>query len=99
MVCSAELPADVCEGYTNERRVSAALWDVYDTHDDGTDRTAVPFKTIWGSLVKTSGGARMTDVRDAFKRLAAVTPAAERQGLADAFAQAGVPIALRVAGK
>ena len=29
----------------------------------------------------------MTDVRDAFKRLAAVTPANERQGLADAFAQ------------
>lgn len=93
------VPADVCEGYTNEWRVSAALWDLYDTHDDGTDRVAVEFKTIWGALVKTSGGARMTDVRDAFKRIAAVTPASERQGLADAFAQAGVPIALRVAGK
>lgn len=93
------VPADVCEGHTNEWRVGAALWDVYDTHDDGTDRVAVEFKTIWGALVKTNGGARMTDVRDAFKRMAAVTPANERQGLADAFAQAGVPVSVRAATK
>jgi hypothetical protein len=93
------VPADVCEGHTNEWRVGAALWDVYDTHDDGTDRVAVEFKTIWSALVKTNGGARMTDVRDAFKRVAAVTPEGERQGLADAFAQAGVPVSVRTATK
>ncbi|MOA63985.1 hypothetical protein D3C78_1898960 [compost metagenome] len=77
--------------------MGAALWDVYDTHEDGTDRIAVEFKTIWGALVKTNNSARMSDVRDAFKRLAAVTPAGDRQALADAFAQAGVPMSLRFA--
>lgn len=93
------VPADVCEGHTNEWRVGAALWDVYDTHDDGTDRVAVEFKTIWGALVKSNGGARMNDVRDAFKRVVAVTPANERQALADAFSQAGVPVSVRSATK
>lgn len=91
------VPADVCEGHTNEWRVSAALWDVYDTHDDGTDRTATEFKTIWGALVRTGGGGRMNDVRDAFKRIANAVPASQRNALSEAFAQSGVPVTVQVA--
>jgi hypothetical protein len=93
------VPADVCEGHTNEWRVSAALWDVYDTHDDGTDHVAVDFKTIWGALVRTNAPGRMSDVRDAIKRIAVAVPATERAGLSEAFAQSGVPVTLQVANR
>jgi hypothetical protein len=93
------IPTDVCEGYTNEWRVSAALWDLYDTHEDGSDRVAVDFKTIWGALVKTHNSGRMNDVRDAFQRISAAVPADQRQSLAAAFAQAGVPVTVRTATK
>lgn len=93
------VPSDVCEGYTNEWRAAAALWDLYDTHDDGTDRVALTFKEIWGALVKTQGGPRMNDVRDAFRRIADRAPASERQALADAFAQSGIPVGVGFALK
>lgn len=87
------VPADVCEGHTNEWRVGAAVWDLYDTHADGTDNAALEFKTIWGALVKTNGGPRMGNALDAFERIAAKQPAAARATLAAAFAQSGVPVA------
>lgn len=93
------VPTDVCEGYTNEWRVAAALWDLYDTHDDGSDHAALAFKTIWGALAKSNNPARINDVRDAFARISTAVPAAQRQGLADAFAQAGVPVTVRTAGR
>lgn len=93
------VPADVCEGYTNEWRVGAALWDLYDTHADGTDRVALPFKTIWGALVKTNAQGRMRDVRDAYRLIAEAAPASERPALAAAFAQAGVPVDQRLAAR
>jgi hypothetical protein len=86
------VPADVCNGHTNEWRVSAALWDLYDTHQDGQDRVAVDFKNIWGALVKTNAPGRMTDVRDAFKRIAAASDESVRPALTAAFAQSGVPV-------
>ncbi len=91
------VPDDVCTGHTNEWRAGSALWDLYDTHDDGQDKVALPFATIWGSLVKTQNPGRMTDVRDAFKRIATLQPAETRPGLAAAFAQSGVPVTFQVA--
>ncbi|MEB3196540.1 MAG: hypothetical protein VKP62_04985 [Candidatus Sericytochromatia bacterium] len=91
------VPEDVCQGHTNEWRVSAALWDLYDTHADGQDQVALEFKQIWGSLVKTGTGGRMADVRDAFRRVALQTEPSLRPGLAAAFAQSGVPVTLQMA--
>ena len=91
------VPDDVCGGHTNEWRTGSALWDLYDTHDDGQDGVALPFSTIWGALVKTQNPGRMTDVRDAFKRIAAGQPAETRPGLASAFAQSGVPVTFSIA--
>ncbi|MDB5097340.1 MAG: putative exported protein [Cyanobacteria bacterium RYN_339] len=85
------VPTDVCEGYTNEWRVCAAMWDVYDTHSDGSDHVAVDFKTIWDALAKHDG-TKMNDVRDAFARVAGTQPAAGRPDLAAAFGQAGVSV-------
>ncbi|MEB3285280.1 MAG: hypothetical protein VKN33_08345 [Candidatus Sericytochromatia bacterium] len=86
------VPADVCQGHTNEWRVSAALWDLYDTHQDGQDRVAVDFKNIWGALVKTNTPGRIADVRGAFSRIAAASEEDIRPSLAAAFAQSGVPV-------
>lgn len=91
------VPDDVCTGHTNEWRAGSALWDLYDTHNDGQDHVALEFKTIWGALVKTQNPGRMTDVRDAFKRIATGQPAEARPGLAAAFAQSGVPVQFQVA--
>jgi len=44
------VPADVCHGDANEWRVTAALWDVYDTHVDADDSCAVDFATMWGAM-------------------------------------------------
>jgi hypothetical protein len=44
------VPADVCAGQTNEWRVAAALWDVYDTHLDGDDAIAIDFPTMWAAM-------------------------------------------------
>lgn len=41
------VPTDVCQGDTNEWRVAAALWDVYDTHFDINDRVSMNFATMW----------------------------------------------------
>lgn len=86
------VPADVCLGHTNEWRVGSALWDLYDTNEDGQDHAALTFKAIWGALAKTTNPAHMNDVRDGFKRIAASVPAAERPGLIAAFAQSGIPV-------
>ena len=83
------IPTDVCEGYTNEWRVSAALWDLYDTHNEGTDHVSLDFKTIWDALARHDG-TKMNDVRDAFGRVASTQPVNYRPELASAFAQAGV---------
>lgn len=41
------VPTDVCQGDTNEWRVAAALWDVYDSHFDINDRCSMNFATMW----------------------------------------------------
>ena len=91
------VPADVCNGHTNEWRVGAAMWDMYDTHVDGTDEVAISFGSIWGALVRTGTPGRMADVRDAFRRVAAASPVNVRPGLAAAFGQSGVPVTLQIA--
>jgi hypothetical protein len=91
------VPADVCSGHTNEWRVGAAMWDLYDSHSDGSDEVAIAFSSIWGALVRTGTPGRMADVRDAFRRVAAASPAQVRPGLAAAFGQSGVPVTFQVA--
>jgi hypothetical protein len=54
------VPDDVCRGDTNEWRVAAALWDVYDTHGDGDDAISLPFATMWQAMRE---GGRVGEVR------------------------------------
>lgn len=78
------VPEDVCKGNTNEWRVAAAMWDVYDRHDDGLDKAGLSFGTIWQALheapsissvndvfpelLKKAGGDKRTLLRDAFRQ-------------------------------
>lgn len=57
----------VCRGPANEWRAGAAIWDLYDTHVDGTDRAALPFARIWESLAKGNGKPPVRSVLDAFR--------------------------------
>lgn len=43
------VPEDVCRGDTNEWRVAAGLWDLYDSHPDGADALSLGFARIWAS--------------------------------------------------
>lgn len=54
------VPDDVCQGDTNEWRVASALWDVYDTHADGADTSAMDFPTMWQCMRE---GSHIGDVR------------------------------------
>jgi hypothetical protein len=83
------VPTDVCEGPSNEWRACAAMWDLYDTHNEGTDHVSLDFKTIWDALARHDG-TKMNDIRDAFNRVATTQPATYRPELASAFAQAGI---------
>lgn len=60
------VPEDVCNGPTNEWRVTSFLWDVIDLTDDGEGSTE-PFARVWRAL--TSSGSRSID--DAYRKLAA----------------------------
>jgi hypothetical protein len=54
-VAIENVPASVCQGETNEWRVTAALWDIYDRHEDGVDKLGVSMETIWATLRKQTG--------------------------------------------
>lgn len=57
----------VCEGPTNEWRAGAAMWDLYDTHQDGLDGSSVPFATMWNAMAKGNGKPAISSVKHAFK--------------------------------
>ncbi len=59
------VPTDVCNGPTNEWRVTSFLWDVIDLADDGEASTE-PFARVWRALA--SSGSRSID--DVYRKLA-----------------------------
>ena len=61
------VPEDVCKGQKNEWRVSATMWDLYDSNSDGDDNLSIPFKTIWSSLSRKD--RRIASARDAVNSL------------------------------
>lgn len=65
------VPDDVCKGQNNEWRVSAALWDLYDAHNDGEDSVSVPFKLIWQALSRPEKSiGSMKDAADSLRQIA-----------------------------
>lgn len=66
------VPDDVCKGQTNEWRVSAAMWDIYDSHDDGLDNSGIAFKSIWQSLSRPNKS--IGSMKDAAKSLKEIIP-------------------------
>lgn len=64
------VPDDVCKGQTNEWRVSAAMWDLYDTHEDGLDNSGIPFKTLWSALSRSNKSiGSMQDAANSLKEV------------------------------
>lgn len=62
------LPSDVCRGPTNEWRVAAGLWDLYDNHNEKEDRASLSFERMW-SLIRGRLINSIQDV-DGFMELA-----------------------------
>ncbi len=91
------VPADVCPGDTNEWRVAAGLWDLYDTHVDGRDRAATSFKRLWDALRDKP----MTGFPDAWRYIQLALSPEERALGAEALRQNTLlqeaPVARRLA--
>ncbi|MBI3891629.1 MAG: hypothetical protein HY303_08895 [Candidatus Wallbacteria bacterium] len=83
------VPADVCMGEKNEWRVSAALWDLYDTHEDGNDKVAYDFDKIWAWMRK---GNRMGSLSDFWAVIKKELPAGEIAAARDSMQQSGVTL-------
>lgn len=66
------VPEDVCNGQKNEWRASAAIWDLYDTHQDGQDKLAIPFKTIWNAVSRKD--KKIGSIKDLVDSLKVVAP-------------------------
>lgn len=77
----------VCRGPGNEWRAGAALWDLYDTHADGTDQVAIPFSTIWGAMAKGNGKPAIRSVLDAYRLVSEKVDGGVRSGMTGAAAQ------------
>lgn len=60
------VPEDVCRGQSNEWRVAAGLWDLYDTHEDGGDGFGLDF----GVLFKPLQGQSMGSIGSAWQLIA-----------------------------
>jgi hypothetical protein len=81
----------VCPGPSNEWRAGAAVWDLYDTHDDGLEGVSVPFATMWQAMAKGNGKPPIASVKDAYKYIGekvdqdtgAKLPAAAKQNTID----------------
>lgn len=77
------VPGDVCQGQASEWRVTAGLWDLIDTHDDGLDRYAMSFNRLWKSL----RGQSMGSMSEAWALIKKDMNPAEQKGGEDALIQ------------
>jgi hypothetical protein len=77
------VPEDVCRGQSNEWRVTAALWDLYDLHADGADRSELPLARLW----KAWAGGSMGSLSEYFALLAPRLSPAEREAAEAALRQ------------
>jgi hypothetical protein len=72
------VPEDVCQGYTNEWRVAAFFWDLFDTHVDGDDQLELDWgKAGWD--VMRSGFRARTALKAATKLKQALDEAQQAQ--------------------
>jgi hypothetical protein len=77
------VPADVCQGEASEWRVTAGLWDLIDTHDDGLDHFSMPFNALWKSL----RGQSMGSMTEAWALIKTQIPAGQQRAAEDALIQ------------
>jgi len=80
------VPEDVCKGEANEWRVAAALWDLYDSHADGTDASSLPFARLWSAWA----GAKMGSLSEYFGLLAPKLSPAELEAARGALTQSEI---------
>lgn len=69
------VPEDVCRGQSNEWRVAAGMWDLYDSHSDGSDNAVLEFQKLWTPL----RGASMGSLADAWGLIAKGLNSADRR--------------------
>jgi len=77
------VPDDVCKGEASEWRVAAGLWDLIDTHPDGSDHYAMSFNRLWRSL----RGQSMGSAREAWELIAKDLDPVSRRAGEDALIQ------------
>lgn len=80
------VPEDVCKGNKNEWRVSAVLWDLYDTHEDKQDKFAMPLKDLWAIMSQADKPA-MSNVLDTYKLVQEKMPAEAKEAVRTVFQQ------------
>lgn len=81
------VPEDVCRGETNEWRVAAGFWDLYDSHPDGGDGVNLGFSSLWDSLKDGSMGS----FADAWRLIRRTLPAGTAEAAARAVEQNSLP--------
>src|SRR5690606_26030868 len=87
------VPGDVCEGPGNEWRAAAAIWDLWDTHNDGADRVAIELPVLWKAWSKGNGAPAISSVVDAYELVAKAAPH-QREALKLAMGQNTMPVSL-----
>ena len=80
------VPEDVCPGQRNEWRVSAAFWEIYDTHADGKDQLSLGLKDIFAALGRRDMPS-IGSAAEAYALLQKGLPAEQQAALKDAFVQ------------
>lgn len=79
------VPDDVCAGHTNEWRVAAMFWDLFDTHADGQDQLGLDWGPTSWTLMRS--GYRGKTGAQVLGKLAEALPAEPRAQAMAAAAQ------------
>lgn len=93
------MPPDVCAGPTNEWWTTAALWDLYDTHNEEDDQVSLEFKQVWSALAKNNGKKAVGSVVDAHALLKDRVPADQHAALQRVMAFNTMPVGTMLADR
>ena len=93
------MPENVCAGPTNEWWTTAALWDLYDRHNERDDQVSLEFQQIWGALAKNNGQKPVGSMVDAYALIKDRVPAGQHPALQRLMAYNTMPLRSLVAGQ
>lgn len=91
------MPDDVCGGPTNEWWTTAALWDLYDLHNEKDDQVSLEFRQIWRALAKNNGKRAVGSMLDAYALILETVPADQHAALRRVMAYNTMPVSTLLA--